>query len=344
MAGCELLVCAFLVLHLSFRVLPVTALEPFSAGLAMSGGMLASAVWSSRNLVYCTFRECCEEPWIDRNVSQLEEGFSNVFGQHLVHSLVTKSVRAHMRKADPSKALVLSFHGWTGAGKNYVSKFVAESMFKEGMKSKFVHQFIAPLHFPHLSEVDIYKLRLQDWIRGNVSQCAHSLFIIDEIDKMPPGVINGIKPFIDHHEAVDGVNFRKAVFIFLSNTGGKEITMKALSQWEAGRAREEITYQDLEEILNMVAFNEQGGLHKSSIVEKSLVDAYVPFLPMERRHVLRCIQREAEARNRTITPELEQAVADSLAYWPPDTKIFSTSGCKRVANKLDLLLEDDSEP
>ena len=40
------------------------------------------------------------------------------------------------------------------------------------------------------------QLRLQDWIRGNVSECAYSLFIIDEIDKMPPGVINGIKPFI----------------------------------------------------------------------------------------------------------------------------------------------------
>ena len=30
------------------------------------------------------------------------------------------------RKADPQKALVMSFHGWTGAGKNYVAKFVAE--------------------------------------------------------------------------------------------------------------------------------------------------------------------------------------------------------------------------
>jgi hypothetical protein len=40
------------------------------------------------------------------------------------------------------------------------------------------------------------QLQLQDWIRGNVSQCAYSLFIIDEIDKLPPGVIDGIKPFL----------------------------------------------------------------------------------------------------------------------------------------------------
>ena len=36
------------------------------------------------------------------------------------------------------KPLVMSFHGWTGSGKNYVSKFIAESLFAKGMRSKFV--------------------------------------------------------------------------------------------------------------------------------------------------------------------------------------------------------------
>ena len=102
---------------------------------------------------------------------------------------------------------------------------------------------------------------------------------------MPPGVIDGIKPFIDHYERVDGLDFRKSIFIFLSNTGGKEITKKALEHWESGRSREELTYQHLEEIVNKGAFNEKGGLYKAGIVEKSLVDVYVPFLPLERRHV-----------------------------------------------------------
>ena len=48
------------------------------------------------------------------------------------------------------------------------------------------------------------------------------LFIFDEIDKLPEGVIDAVKPFIDHHETVGGVDFRRCIFIFLSNTGGKE--------------------------------------------------------------------------------------------------------------------------
>jgi len=319
----------------------VTGLEPFSAGLAMGGGMVLSALWSSRDLVLCRWKECCAQPWLQSNISQLEESLAeNVFGQHLVTSLVTRSLRAHLRKADPQKALVMSFHGWTGAGKNYVAKFVAESMFRQGMKSKYVNLLISTLHFPHSDMSDIYKLRVQDWIRGNVSQCERSLFIFDEIDKMPEGMIDGVKPFIDHHQHVEGQNFRKSVFIFLSNTGGRDITKQTYSFWKEGKSRTAITYQDLESLVNSGAFNELGGLHRSSVIDSSLIDVYVPFLPLERAHVRQCVEREATQRNLALTAEQEERVVAGLQYWPSDTGLYSTTGCKRVANKMDFLQEE----
>ena len=45
----------------------------------------------------------------------------------------------------------------------------------------------------------LFQIELVDWIRGNVSTCAQSLFIFDEIDKMPVGMVDGLKAFIDHH-------------------------------------------------------------------------------------------------------------------------------------------------
>ena len=36
-------------------------------------------------------------------------------------------------------------------------------------------------------------------------------------------------------------------------------------------------------------------------------------------------------------------VAGQLSYWPSDLQLFSTSGCKRVAQKVDLLLEGEEE-
>jgi hypothetical protein len=78
---------------------------------------------------------------------------------------VTRSIRAYLRKEEPKKSLVMSLHGWTGAGKN----FVAEALYKKGMA---VHLFISTLLFPHMEMADIYKLRrVQDLIRGNVTKC-----------------------------------------------------------------------------------------------------------------------------------------------------------------------------
>ena len=52
------------------------------------------------------------------------------------------------------------------------------------------------------------------------SACAGSVFIFDEMDKLHPGVIDAIKPFLDYYEQIDGVSYRKAIFIFLRSVGG----------------------------------------------------------------------------------------------------------------------------
>ena len=219
--------------------------------------MVLSAVWSAREQVLCRWRECCEAPWLTPNLPALEERLeANVFGQHLVTRLVTRAVRAHVRKSDPKKALVMSFHGWTGSGKNFVAKFIAESLFKLGMNSKFVHLFNSPYHFPDYKMADIYRLRVQDWIRGNVTACQTSIFIFDEIDKMPEGVIDGIKPFLDFYPSLDGQTYRKSIFLFLSNTGGRDITKHTYQLWSEGKRREDIAYSDLEMLVNKGAFNE----------------------------------------------------------------------------------------
>lgn len=53
------------------------------------------------------------------------------------------------------------------------------------------------------------QLQVQDWIRSNVSECERSLFIFDEVDKMPVGMISSIKPFIDYHERIFNTDFRQ---------------------------------------------------------------------------------------------------------------------------------------
>jgi hypothetical protein len=43
---------------------------------------------------------------------------------------------------------------------------------------------------------------------------ADSVTALDQ-SKMHPGLIDSIKPFVDYYEKLDGVSYRKAIFIFL---------------------------------------------------------------------------------------------------------------------------------
>lgn len=48
-----------------------------------------------------------------------------------------------------------------------------------------------------------------------VLRCPQTLFIFDEAEKLHPGLIDAIKPYMDHYDNVDGVSYRRAMFLFL---------------------------------------------------------------------------------------------------------------------------------
>ena len=52
-------------------------------------------------------------------------------------------------------------------------------------------------------------------IESTVKQCHTNLFVFDETDKIPIGLMDTIKAYIDFYPEVDGIAFRKSVFIFL---------------------------------------------------------------------------------------------------------------------------------
>lgn len=81
-------------------------------------------------------------------------------GQHLAQELVLTTVRSYLELPRPDKALALSFHGWSGTGKNFVARMLAENLYRDGQQSACVQVFITMLHFPHPQSVHLYKVRL----------------------------------------------------------------------------------------------------------------------------------------------------------------------------------------
>ncbi|NXE46277.1 TOR1B protein, partial [Casuarius casuarius] len=262
---------------------------------------------------------------------------ARLFGQHLAKEVVLKAVAGFSRNSSPKKPLALSLHGWGGTGKNLLSQIIAEHLHPAGLRSKFVHLFLATLHFPHQHQVKLYQEQLQKWIQGNVSACPHSVFIFDEMDKLHPGLIDAIKPFLDYYEQVNGVSYRKAIFIFLSNAGANLINKVALDFWRSGKQREEIQLKDLEPVLSLGVFNNKNsGLWHSSLIDRNLIDYFVPFLPLEHKHVKMCIRAEMLSRGHAVNENVVEVVIDEMTFFPKEEKIYSDKGCKTVQAKLNF--------
>lgn len=77
----------------------------------------------------------------------------------MAKDVVIRTVQEFLQSPRPEKALVLSFHGWSGTGKNFVARMVASHLFRDGLKSECVRVFISLFHFPHHKYVDSYKVR-----------------------------------------------------------------------------------------------------------------------------------------------------------------------------------------
>ncbi|XP_032758623.1 prosalusin isoform X2 [Rattus rattus] len=207
--------------------------------------LAAAAAWDV-SFLRCSLGSFCEcDFWPDLPGLECDLA-QHLAGQHLAKALVVKSLKAFVQDPAPSKPLVLSLHGWTGTGKSYVSSLLAQYLFRGGLRSPHVHHFSPIIHFPHPSHTEQYKNELKSWVQGNLTACGRSLFLFDEMDKLPPGLMEVLKPFLGPSWVVYGTNYRKAIFIFISNTGGEQINQVALEAWRSRRDREEISLQEVE--------------------------------------------------------------------------------------------------
>ncbi|KAK0395848.1 hypothetical protein QR680_001462 [Steinernema hermaphroditum] len=334
----------FILLHFSV-FFNVSSAEPFSLLVGAGTTAIIAGLYGSYSYTKCFLYECCINPWIEPNISGMRAIMKDTFyGQHLAQQTVPTAIQAHLANENPSKALVMSFHGWTGSGKNFLSRIIANNIYKKGAKSQYVNTFVATTHFPHKEYLATYQDQLRSWIVGNLSNCPHALFIFDEVDKLPVKLLDTVKPFMDHYSNIHGVDPRKSVFIFLSNAGSEEIARRAWEYYDAGKPRESITLKEMEEMLSLEAFN-QGGLKTSELISSHMIDHFVPFFPLERRHVIECARDYLKTQTiRATSRQLEQ-IAESLTYFPKENPVFSASGCRNVDKKSDLIMqvEDDGD-
>lgn len=308
-------------------------------------------------------------------ILELDEIFNKeLYGQEMAQHVIINALRAHLTSNNPSKALVMSFHGPPGTGKTYISQMIAKFLYKKGDQSKFYHFFNGRNDFPLQDKVNEYKVyfyyyykiifesnmykfnvnimiyyfttqdELYKIIINSLQKCERSMFVFDEVDKMPEGVLNVLVPFFDYNTWIkswrlaSSINARKAIYIFLSNTGSSRITQRLLTLWEEGRQRHTTKLQDFENLISVGAFNERGGFYHSDTIDSNVIDHYIPFLPLEEVHVKKCLNKIFIDRGIHPTNEMIEEALSYVIFGPPPHNIYATTGCKRLEQKVGTII------
>lgn len=166
------------------------------------------------------------------------------------------------------------------------------------------------------------------------------MFVFDEVDKMPEGLLDVLVPFLDYNsyhkssKHSESMYLNKAIFIFLSNTGSSQIVQHLISMWKIGKKREDARLQDFEKLVANGAFKEKGGFHHSDAIQTSVIDHYVPFLPLEERHVRLCVEKAFSERGVSPNEEMIEEVLSHLTFGPNPSNLYSMAGCKRIEQKV----------
>lgn len=124
-----------------------------------------------------------------------------------------------------------------------------------------------------------------------------------------------------------------------STTGEDVINKVALENRQAGRDREEIKLEELQDAIAQTAYESStSGFFNSSIIQQKLITRFVPFLPLRRCHVERCAHFDLCQRGHCPDRDVVQKVGASVSYSPVQGDYFSSTGCKSVPAKVNLFL------
>lgn len=82
------------------------------------------------------------------------------FGQHIASKIVISALAGNLRRnRNNKKPLVMSFHGSTGSGKNFLSDLIAKHMFNsKKVKDIRYHVIHGRSKFPEQLKINYYKV------------------------------------------------------------------------------------------------------------------------------------------------------------------------------------------
>lgn len=281
----------------------------------------------------------------------------HIFGQPIVASVLPQLLSGILAMDTNDRTMVIMFHGQSGVGKTFVADLLAKKLFPDQAQDKCTHKFLpsfAEVRENLVSPYD-YSIALEDFIdqgKTNYRTCPVGLYCIEDIDyDTSSSLVDAIALTLPGIRKRQAHQEQKMIFILNTNLQGDALGQYLFEKLNEGKSRDDITLTELEPIMKAFPeIAENGNMETNSDSQQSkvnsrsvhsklvtVVDHHIPFFPLEREHVILCIERTLSRKNQSLAEDDIQWIADKLSYFPESYPVFSVSGCKKVEEKANLL-------
>ena len=261
------------------------------------------------------------------------------------------------------KALLL--FGWTGTGKSFVTRLIEEAFVLKGN----IHRFSVPLHLSSAANHYV----LDNLIGALENSCGPNLIILEDVDDGNMEAQKKLTEFVESTAAVVNQKTngggKKVLLVATMSTGGLALNKmmldltstsssssifsltSAFSRNDGGavgasdddgfghpdpREEDDIRVEQITQMLSDANIELQ---MESNFRENGFQTTLVPFLPLKREHVTKCVINEMVAQGGGVPSRQDiRLILEEMEFFSESFPIFSTSGCKRIAGKVSFLL------
>ena len=139
-------------------------------------------------------------------------------------------------------------------------------------------------------------------------------------------------------QELESSSANKTLIVVSTSDESDHINARAVDLWRLNPSLPRMDGRTFEEIASDL--ESRLGLRKRGSV--------VPFLPLGRDTVRRCVDRSLALNHGLVLSKFESRraadkVMEDLQFFSPDLPVFSASGCKKIDAKVDIMLYDDDQ-
>lgn len=307
---------------------------PAAFGVAALGGLVAWLITTQTGFV----PNAC--PSVEAYLS------AEVVGQELAIRQLTDAVCHHLENKQPGKPLIISAHGPPGVGKTLSHQLLARALYSRrpsellhcpGKDCRGYKVFYGMDYL--VAERAVRLAALRDALLSHLRLCPESLIVVEEYDKLDCEARGLWRQLLQHPERAN-VSWERAIVIMESNLGMSEL--EQLLSTVGGRAK--ISPEDAERRVRDLVFAhwQRSGCEsfEDTLKLTSLVDFYLPYLPLEKEHVAELTRRALAKRGEVLRLrkglglEWDENVVRFLADKVEFTGPFPMEGAKGVESAV----------